>query len=99
MKAITIRLTEVQEKQIERFANSKRITFTEATRLAAISFLENEGKAQNEKAEHEATRERVDGLAKALTVVLKANAEAAANQDNYLKAIYSQLAPKKEVQK
>jgi hypothetical protein len=66
MKAITIRLTEVQEKQIERFANSKRITFTEATRLAAISFLENEGKAETEKAEHEKTRAKFADLDHAL---------------------------------
>lgn len=91
MKAITIRLTEIQIQQVEKFANEKRTTMTDALRFAALSFLENHGKQEKENKEHEQTREQ---LIKGFQVLAEGVEKFKTFNEQYLKAIYSQVAPK-----
>ena len=91
MKAITIRLTEIQLQQVEKFANEKCTTITDALRFAAFSFLESNSKQQKENQEHEQTRTQLRADLKLLAEgVDKFSAQTA----QYLKAIYGQVAPK-----
>ena len=91
MKAITIRLTETQLQQIEKFANEKRTTITDALRFAAFSFLDSNSKQQKENQEHERTREQIAAQTKFLVEVLE---KFSAQTSKQAQAIYNQVAPK-----
>ncbi len=91
MRAITIRLTEIQLQQVEKFANEKRTTITDALRFAAFSFLDSNSKQQKENQEHEQTREQMRADLKLLNEEMN---KFSAQTAQYLKAIYSQVAPK-----
>lgn len=95
MKTMSVRFSELEQKRLSDLAIKRGGTVSDTVREIIGKYFEDQGKAEADKAEHEKTRARVDDLTEALTVILKGTAEAAANQEKYLKAIYSQVAPKK----
>jgi hypothetical protein len=56
-KGVFIRLTPPEEARLEAFANDKRITLTQALKLAMLSHLDGHGNNKADHSQHDKTRQ------------------------------------------